>query len=81
MSSTPAIWSTLRHRQFRALWRSGGVYFIGNAMQVMAARVDDDRADRLGLPRRRGADGGVPADVPAARCRPACSPTPPTGAA
>jgi MFS family permease len=37
MTSTPAIWSTLRHRQFRALWRSGGVYFIGNAMQVMAA--------------------------------------------
>jgi len=36
MSSTPAIWSTLRHRQFRALWRSGGIYFIGNAMQVMA---------------------------------------------
>src|SRR5215217_4729302 len=37
MTSTPAIWSTLRHRQFRALWRSGGVYFIGNAMQVLAA--------------------------------------------
>ncbi|MCE9658749.1 MAG: MFS transporter [Burkholderiales bacterium] len=31
------MWSTLRHRQFRALWQSGGVYFIGNAMQVMAA--------------------------------------------
>ncbi len=37
MTSTSATWSTLRHRQFRALWRSGGVYFIGNAMQVMAA--------------------------------------------
>jgi len=37
MQSTPAIWTTLRHRQFRALWGSGGVYFIGNAMQVMAA--------------------------------------------
>ena len=37
MTSTPAIWSTLRHRQFRALWGSGGIYFIGNAMQVMAA--------------------------------------------
>ena len=37
MRSTPTIWSTLRHRQFRALWGSGGVYFIGNAMQVMAA--------------------------------------------
>ncbi len=37
MSPPPAMWSTLRHRQFRALWQSGGVYFIGNAMQVMAA--------------------------------------------
>ena len=27
----------MRHRQFRALWSGGGVYFIGNAMQVMAA--------------------------------------------
>jgi MFS family permease len=37
MATTPAMWSTLRHRQFRALWRGGGIYFIGNAMQVMAA--------------------------------------------
>jgi len=37
MSPTAAIWSTLRHRQFRALWNGGGAYFIGNAMQVMAA--------------------------------------------
>jgi MFS family permease len=37
MSPTPATWSTLRHPQFRALWSGGGVYFIGNAMQVMAA--------------------------------------------
>ena len=37
MSPTPSTWSVLRHRPFRALWRSGGVYFIGNAMQVMAA--------------------------------------------
>jgi len=37
MGPAPAIWNTLRHRQFRALWGSGGVYFIGNAMQVMAA--------------------------------------------
>ena len=33
----PSIWYALRHRQFRALWLSGGVYFIGNAMQAMAA--------------------------------------------
>jgi MFS family permease len=32
-----SIWVPLRHRPFRALWRSGGIYFIGNAMQVMAA--------------------------------------------
>jgi hypothetical protein len=37
MRPAPSIWNTLRHRQFRALWASGGVYFIGNAMQVMAA--------------------------------------------
>jgi len=37
MSPTAAIWSTLRHRQFRALWSGGGAYFVGNAMQVMAA--------------------------------------------
>ena len=37
MSPTPSTWSTLRHRPFRALWQSGGIYFIGNAMQVMAA--------------------------------------------
>ncbi len=34
---SPSIWSSLRHRQFRALWISGGVYFVGNAMQAMAA--------------------------------------------
>ncbi|MEO5696717.1 MAG: MFS transporter, partial [Burkholderiaceae bacterium] len=32
-----SIWSALRYPSFRALWRSGGIYFIGNAMQVMAA--------------------------------------------
>jgi MFS family permease len=37
VSPTPAIWNTLRHRQFGALWKSGAVYFVGNAMQVMAA--------------------------------------------
>ena len=37
MSAPPSIWRTLRHPAFRALWRGGGAYFIGNAMQVMAA--------------------------------------------
>ena len=37
MTATPSIWSTLRHRQFRGLWGSGGIYFVGNAMQTMAA--------------------------------------------
>ena len=32
-----SIWAALRHRQFKALWTSGGIYFIGNAMQAMAA--------------------------------------------
>ncbi|GHC70942.1 MFS transporter [Pseudorhodoferax aquiterrae] len=32
----PSIWATLRYPQFRALWSSGGIYFIGNAMQTMA---------------------------------------------
>ncbi len=36
-ASSASIWHTLRHKQFRALWASGGVYFIGNAMQTMAA--------------------------------------------
>jgi MFS family permease len=30
-------WSALRHPAFRALWQSGGLYFIANAMQTMAA--------------------------------------------
>ncbi len=34
---TNSIWSTLRHAPFRGLWQSGGVYFVGNAMQTMAA--------------------------------------------
>ena len=37
MSPTPSIWSTLRHRPFRGLWLGGALYFIGNAMQTMAA--------------------------------------------
>jgi MFS family permease len=32
-----SIWTPLRHVPFRGLWSSGGVYFIGNAMQTMAA--------------------------------------------
>ncbi|HUP83700.1 MAG TPA: MFS transporter, partial [Candidatus Limnocylindria bacterium] len=36
-SPVSSTWAPLRHRPFRALWQSGGVYFIGNAMQVMAA--------------------------------------------
>ena len=32
-----SIWHTLRHTAFRALWIAGGVYFLGNAMQTMAA--------------------------------------------
>ena len=34
---SPSIWNTLRHAPFRGLWQSGGIYFIGNAMQAMAA--------------------------------------------
>jgi MFS family permease len=37
MTSPPSIWATLRHRPFRGLWQSGAVYFVGNAMQTMAA--------------------------------------------
>src|SRR5258706_6378605 len=32
-----SIWSPLRHPAFRGLWTSGGIYFVGNAMQTMAA--------------------------------------------
>jgi MFS family permease len=37
MSSTDSIWSPLRRHPFRGLWTTGAVYFIGNAMQTMAA--------------------------------------------
>ena len=37
MSASISIWSPLRHPTFRGLWTSGAVYFIGNAMQTMAA--------------------------------------------
>src|SRR4051812_16053264 len=33
----PSIRATLRHRTFRALITGGTVYFVGNAMQAMAA--------------------------------------------
>ena len=37
MASTHSIRGTLRHHQFRGMWGSGAVYFVGNAMQTMAA--------------------------------------------
>jgi MFS family permease len=36
-SPAPSTWSALRHNSFRGLWASGGAYFVGNAMQAMAA--------------------------------------------
>ncbi len=36
-SPEPSIRATLRHRPFRALLIGGSVYFVGNAMQAMAA--------------------------------------------
>jgi MFS family permease len=32
-----STWSALRHPAFAALWRSGSLYFVANAMQTMAA--------------------------------------------
>lgn len=37
MTANASIWTTLRHPTFRTLWLSGGFYFVGNAMQAMAA--------------------------------------------
>ena len=37
MAASTTIRGTLRHRQFRGLWGSSAIYFIGNAMQTMAA--------------------------------------------
>ncbi len=37
MPEPPSIRATLRHRAFRALLGGGAVYFVGNAMQGMAA--------------------------------------------
>ena len=34
---SPSPWSALRHAPFRGLWQSGSAYFVGNAMQAMAA--------------------------------------------
>jgi MFS family permease len=36
-SPEPSIRATLRHRPFRALLIGGSIYFVGNAMQAMAA--------------------------------------------
>ena len=36
-TSSHSIWTPLRRPAFRGLWAGSGVYFTGNAMQVMAA--------------------------------------------
>ena len=36
-AASHSLWSPLRIRAFRGLWASSGIYFIGNAMQAMAA--------------------------------------------
>ena len=36
MASTSTL-ATLRYPKFRGIWASGGIYFVGNAMQTMAA--------------------------------------------
>jgi len=36
-ASSPSPWIALRHAPFRGLWQSGAAYFMGNAMQAMAA--------------------------------------------
>ena len=37
MAASSSIRSILRHPKFRGMWGSGGIYFVGNAMQTMAA--------------------------------------------
>jgi MFS family permease len=37
MTAAESTWSSLRHPAFRGLWHSSTYYFIGNAMQTMAA--------------------------------------------
>jgi MFS family permease len=36
-AASHSLWSPLRFRAFRGLWGSSAIYFIGNAMQAMAA--------------------------------------------
>jgi MFS family permease len=36
-ADSPSIWSTLRHPAFRGIWLASALYFIANAMHVMAA--------------------------------------------
>src|ERR1051325_10472263 len=36
MTAASSSWTPLRHAAFRALWGSGGIYFLGNAMHTMA---------------------------------------------
>lgn len=36
MSGSTSIWTPLRQPEFRGLWVSGSVYFLGNAMHTMA---------------------------------------------
>lgn len=33
----PSLWQPLAHRPFRGLWTAGSLFFVGNAMQNMAA--------------------------------------------
>jgi MFS family permease len=33
----PSLWAPLAHRPFRGLWTAGSLFFVGNAMQNMAA--------------------------------------------
>ena len=37
MSLSTSVWSPLRHVPFRGLWSGGAIYYVGNAMQAMAA--------------------------------------------
>jgi len=37
MPPTSSIWNPLRQHAFRGLWLCGGIFFIGNGMQSMAA--------------------------------------------
>jgi MFS family permease len=37
MKPPPSVWHALRHRTFRGFWGASTAYFVGNAMQTMAA--------------------------------------------